>query len=189
MTPIVPPTEADRSSSALAQETPPISPVEAQPAVPSGTGMPARTAPLRKNPAVSPPAPPVRPPAARRRGPSGGRWAVSIALAILGGLSWFIFGWGFVASGSNTAMSILVGALPALACLAAGWLLQSWPGMLVTVAAYLAVSAVMWILMAIVNAGDAQAWLVSFPLFAALPAVVMGVTGVAIGKGLVGGRQ
>ena len=86
-------------------------------------------------------------------------------------------------------MSILVGALPALACLAAGWLLRSWPGMLVTVAAYLAVSAVMWILMAIVNAGDAQAWLVSFPLFAALPAVVMGVIGVAIGKGLVGGRQ
>jgi hypothetical protein len=57
----------------------------------------------------------------------------------------------------------------------------------VTEAVYLAVSALMW-MWAIVGAGDVQAWTVGFPLYAALPAVVLGAIGSAIGMAIAGRR-
>ncbi|MGE5333777.1 MAG: hypothetical protein ACM3N4_03680, partial [Nitrososphaerota archaeon] len=80
----------------------------------------------------------------------------------------------------NIFFGILVGAVPALACLAAGWLLRSWWGLAATVIVYLAASALLWFF-AIVGVGDVQAWLVAFPLYAVLPAVVMSAIGTAIG--------
>jgi hypothetical protein len=135
-------------------------------------------------PTATPPAPPRYPPAAPpRRGPSAGRWALGVGLVIVGGLAWFIVGWGLVFAGSNVALGIAVGVLPALTCLAAGWLLRSWMGALVTEVVYLAVSALMWVL-AIVGPGDIQAWTVAFPLYAALPAVVLGAIGTTIGMAI-----
>lgn len=137
---------------------------------------------------ATPPVPPRYPPTAPpRRGPSAGRWALGLGLVIAGGLSWFIVGFGLVFAGSNVALGVAVGALPALTCLAAGWLLRSWTGAVVTEVVYLAVSALMWVL-AIVGAGDTQAWTVAFPLYAALPAVVLGAIGTAIGTALAGHR-
>lgn len=137
---------------------------------------------------ATPPTPPCYPPAAQQRGPSGWRWALAIGLVIIGGLSWFIVGWGIVFAWSNVALGIAVGALPALTCLAAGWLLRTWWGLVATVVVYLAVSARLWVL-AIVGVGDTQAWAVGFPLYAALPAVVLGVIGTAIGMAIAGRRR
>ena len=53
---------------------------------------------------------------------------------------------------------------------------------------YLAVSALMWVLF-IVGVDDTQAWAVAFPLYAALPAVVLGAVGTAIGMALAGRRR
>lgn len=138
---------------------------------------------------ATPPTPPRYPPVAPpRRGPSAGRWALAIGLVLVGGLSWFIFGWGIAFAGSNVALGIAIGAIPALTCLAAGWLLASWARAVVPVIVYLAVSAVMWML-AIVGVGDVQAWAVGFPLSVVLPAVVLGAIGTAIGMAIAGRRR
>ena len=159
----------------------------------AGPATPQAPAPQAVTPApvptATPPAPPsYPPPAPRRQGPSGWRWALGIGLVVIGALSWFIVGWGLVFAGSNAAVAMAVGAIPALTCLAAGWLLQSWTGAVVTEVVYLAVSALMWMLF-IVGVGDTQAWAVAFPLYAALPAVVLGAVGTAIGMALAGRRR
>lgn len=136
---------------------------------------------------VTPPAPPGESSGTRRRrmGP-GWRWALALGLAVFGGLTWFIFGWGVVFAtyqGPNIAgilAGVLVAALPAVTCLVAGWLLRSWWGMAASVVVYAAVSALLWFL-AIVGAGDMQAWLVAFPLYVVAPAVIMAAIGTIIG--------
>ncbi len=167
----------------VAQEVPPVEPTGA--ASDAGTSPAPPAAPQAVTPewvpAAAPPIPPRYPPAAPpRRGPSAWRWALAIGLVIVGGLSWFIVGFGLIFAGSNVALGIAVGAIPALTCLAAGWLLASWARAVVPVIVYLAISAVMWVL-AIVGVGDTQAWTVAFPLYAVLPAVVLGAIGTAIG--------
>lgn len=110
--------------------------------------------------------------------PPGVRWALAIGLTVIGGLSWFVFGWG-VASGSFLGI-LLAAIVPSVTCLAAGWLLRSWWGMAASVVAYVAVSAVMWY-WAIVGAGDIQPWTFQFPLVVVLPGAIMGAIGTAIG--------
>lgn len=182
MTPDLHTRETNERQSAVGQEMPPSDLPRTAPLIPSTDRKDTIEAQqVTPPPTTPPPAPPRGPTAERlRQTPSAGRWAWAIALAILGGLSWFVFGWGLVAAGSNIFFGILVGAVPALTCLAAGWLLRSWWGLAATVIVYLAVSALLWVF-AIVGAGDVQAWLVAFPLYAVLPAVVMSAIGTAIG--------
>lgn len=119
--------------------------------------------------------------------PSGGRWALSLSLPVLGGLSWFLFGWG-VAWG-NALIATLAAIVPAVTCLVAAWLLRLWWGLAAVAVVYVAVSALMWGL-AIVGVGDVQAWITSFPLYVVLPGVVMAAIGTFIGRYRFGrGRQ
>ena len=124
---------------------------------------------------------------ARRRGmPPAGRWALGLGLVVIGGLSWFIVGWGLVFAVNQgltltgILASVLVAVVPAVTCLVAGWLMRSWWGMVAAIVVYAAVSALLWML-AIVGAGDTQAWLVVFPLYVVLPGVVMAAIGAIIG--------
>lgn len=112
------------------------------------------------------------------RGPTGGQWFLALGLTLLGGLSWFIFGWGLV--GGLSLIAVLAAVLPAVTCLVAGWLLRSWWGAAAAAGVYVVVSALLWFL-AIVGMGDVQAWTVGFPLYVVLPAVVMAAIGTAIG--------
>ncbi len=187
MTPVAPSNEVVERSPAEAQEIPPVPPLEGSPAARSEAGISLPAGPAATAPTATPPAPPSYPAAAQRR-PSGGRWALGIGLVIFGGLSWFIVGWGLVFAGSNVVMAIAVGTIPALTCLAAAWLLRSWTGAVAVEVVYLAISALMW-MWAIVGVGDIQAWAVAFPLYAALPAVVLGAIGTAIGMAVAGRRS
>lgn len=116
---------------------------------------------------------------------SGGRWALSLSLPILGGLSWFLFGWS-VAWG-NALIATLASIAPAVTCLVAGWLLRSWWGLVATVAVYMAVSALIWGLF-VVGPGDLQAWALTFPLHVALPGLVMAAIGTIAGRYSAGRR-
>lgn len=58
--------------------------------------------------------------------PPGVRWALAIGLTVIGGLSWFVFGWG-LAYGS-VPIAALAALVPAATCLAAGWL-RPWSPM------------------------------------------------------------
>jgi hypothetical protein len=121
MTAVAPSNEIVERSPAVAQEIPPIPPVEELPAAGSEADMSSPTGPAASAPTAAPPAPPSRPLEAQQRlGPSRWRWALGIGLVIVGGLSWFILGFGLVFAGSNVAMAMAVGAIPALTCLAAG---------------------------------------------------------------------
>lgn len=105
--------------------------------------------------------------------PTLGRWLLALGLTVVGGLSWFIFGWGLV--GGPSLLAVLASILPALTCLAAGWLLRSWWGAIAAAGVYVVVSAVMWVF---IGAGG---WMsVEFLLYAVLPAVVLASIGTAI---------
>ena len=109
------------------------------------------------------------------------RWALAIGLTVLGGLSWFPIGFGVAASGSNILLQMLVGAIPALTCLAAGWLLRSWVGLVVAAVVYIAVSAVAWVLFVGGGPSGMAFWTTEFAVAAVLPGVVMSAVGAAIG--------
>jgi hypothetical protein len=177
----------------LAQEAPPV-------AEPTGAASDAGESPStpqtvipERIPSASPPTPPRYPPVAPpRRGPSAGRWTWSIGLVVIGGLAWWIYGFvlgavGFSLSGGRDVFSILVStlvaAVPALTCLVAGWLLHSWPGMIVAALVYVAASALMWMLAAVGDLVTAE-----FALYVVLPAVVLSAIGTIIGRATAGRR-
>lgn len=177
----------------LAQEAPPV-------AEPTGAASDAGESPStpqavipERIPSASPPTPPRYPPVAPpRRGPSAGRWTWSIGLVVIGGLAWWIYGFvlgavGFSLSGGRDVFSILVAtlvaAVPALTCLVAGWLLRSWPGMIVAALVYVAASALMWMLAAVGDLVTAE-----FALYVVLPAVVLSAIGTIIGRATAGRR-
>jgi len=120
---------------------------------------------------------------ANDRSPGGGRWALSLSLPILGGLSWFLFGWGI--AGGNLLIGAVAAILPAVTCLVAAWLLRSWWGLVAIVVVYAGVSALIWGLF-IVGPGDAQAWTVTYPLAVVLPGLVMAAIGAFIGRSSAG---
>lgn len=171
----------------IEQGGPPAEPPPATPQAPSADMVEAHG---KAEPPAQPAAPPTPPGsgtvARQPRNPSGGRWALALGLAFLGGLTWFIFGWGIVFAtfqGPDIA-AILVGAvsalLPAVTCLVAGWLLRSWRGMVATSVVYVVAAALLWAL-AIAGVGDLQVWLVAFPLYVVLPGMAMAAIGTVIG--------
>lgn len=76
----------------------------------------------------------------------------------------------------------VVGIIPALTCLVAGWLLRSWIGFIVTSVVYVAASAVMWI-MAVGGGLNAE-----YVLAIVLPGVALAALGTAIGMYLTRSR-
>jgi hypothetical protein len=113
------------------------------------------------------------------RAPTRGQWLLSLGLSVVGGLAWFIAGFGVAAGG---LVAVLFGILPALTCLVAGWLLRSWWGLVATAVVYIAVSAVMWVL-AVGGGPDGMAFLtVTFALYVVLPGVALSAIGTAIGR-------
>ena len=138
-----------------------------------------------EQPLGTPPLPPTMvstPPggtlvARRQEVPPIERWQVGLGLglAVLGGLSWFIFGFGIV---NGNMLVLLLAALPALTCLAAGWLMRSWWGMVAASLVYIAVSAPLWHALSI----GAPATTPDFALYVVLPAVVMSLIGTSIGR-------
>lgn len=136
------------------------------------------------SPAEPPPAQAPTPPQGgtvvhRQRMPSGGRWVLSLGLTVLGGISWFLFGWG-VAWGSPL-VAVVSAAVPALTCLVAGWLLRSWWGLVAAVVVYVAVSALMWVLIGGGGPGGMAFLTIGFALYVVLAGVVMAAIGTAIG--------
>ncbi len=133
-------------------------------------------------------APPVPPPAFAPIAPRGviatsqhevspaERWRIGLGLgsAAIGGLSWIFFGYGI--RNGNLLLFVLA-LLPALWCLAAGWLLRSWWGLIAAALVYIAVSAPLWYALRI----DDPAMTFDFALYVVLPAVVMSAIGTAIG--------
>jgi hypothetical protein len=116
--------------------------------------------------------------------PTVGRWALSLGLVVLGGLSWFIFGFGLV--GGPSVVAALAAVVPALSCLVAGWLLRSW-WVVVPTLVYMGVSAVMWALADIGNPAETAFW-ISFAFYVLLPGLVMALIGTAIGMFTAGGQ-
>ena len=108
-----------------------------------------------------------------------GRWALSLGLVFLGGISWYLFGWGLVAGPDIIAM--LAAVPPALTCLAAGWLLRSRRGLVAALVVYIATAALLWVLA--VGGGPAGMAFLSatFALYVVLPAIVFATIGTAIG--------
>lgn len=182
MTPVEHPAEIEERQTTIAQERPQGELPRTAPLIPPASTMETRR---EEPPLDTPPAPPGTPPVAQRWRPSGGRWAWSIALVVLGGLAWWIYGFilgtvGFSIGGGRDVFSIListlVAAVPALTCLVAGWLLRSWSGMIVAAVVYVAASAAMWVLAAVGDLVTAE-----FALYVVMPAIVMGAIGAAIG--------
>lgn len=65
--------------------------------------------------------------------------------------------------------------MPALTCLAAGWLLRSWVGLVVVSVVYVVAGAVMWVLS---GGGDLNG---NYVLAIVLPGVALAAIGTAIG--------
>ncbi len=108
-----------------------------------------------------------------------GQWLLGLGLTVLGGLAWFIAGFGI---GGGGIVAVLVAIVPALMCLAAAWLLGSWWGFIASAAVYVAASAGMWILAAVGEGAAGIAFLsAEFALYVVLPAVVLAAIGTAIG--------
>jgi len=105
------------------------------------------------------------------------RWEIGLGLglAVLGGLSWIFFGFGIV---NGNLLVIVLAAVPALSCLAAGWLLRSWWGLIASALVYIAISAPLWFRLQI---GSPQTS-ADFVLYVVLPAAVMSLIGTAIGR-------
>lgn len=158
-------------------EPPPAPPPGAatarQEAPPLSTPLPTSPTTL---PAVAPTPPEGTLAATQQRIPPVERWrlGLGLGLAVLGGLCWFIFGWGYV--NGNTLVGILA-ILPTLMCLVAGWLLRSWWGLVAAPLVYVAISAFLWAALSIGNPATGE-----FALYVVLPAVVMAAIGTAIGR-------
>ncbi len=112
------------------------------------------------------------------RRPTARQWLLGLGLTVLGGLAWFIAGFGVAGGG---VLAVLVAIVPALTCLAAGWLLGSWWGFIASAAVYVVASAGMWVLA--VGGGPAgMAFLtVGFILYVVVPGVVLAAIGTALG--------
>lgn len=108
---------------------------------------------------------------------------LGLSLATLGGLSWFIFCWSIVHGQPQVIIlsAVLLAFLPALTCLAAGWLVRSWWGLIAVPAVYVAISAVMWVLLVGGGPADLTFLTADFALYIVVPAVVMAAIGTLIG--------
>lgn len=115
--------------------------------------------------------------ARRQEVPPPERWqlVLGLGLAVLGGLSWLFFGFGIV---NGNMLVIFLAALPALTCLAGGWLSRSWRGLVAVPLVYIIVSAPLWYALSI----GAPATTPDFALYVVLPAVVMSIIGTAVGR-------
>jgi len=105
------------------------------------------------------------------------RWQVGLGLTlvVLGGLSWLFFGYGIV---NGNMLILLLAAVPALSCLAAGWLMRSWWGLVAAALVYVVVSAPMWYGLSI----GAPSTTFDFALYVVLLAVVMSTVGTLVGR-------
>lgn len=119
---------------------------------------------------------------------------MGIALVVLGGLSWYLYGFVVAAFGFRLSegqdffttlvavvVAMLVAAVPALTCMASGWLLRSWWGLIATAVVYIAVSALLWVLAIGGGPGGMAFWTIEFALYVVVPAVVMSAIGTNIG--------
>lgn len=166
--------ETDTRQTVVGQERLPVE----EPPVPVSGAREAREQMTLAGMSAAAPPTPSRPLVARRRQkPSGGRWALGIGLAVLGALSWFVFGFLLVQAGLLSLLAVLVGTGIALTCLVAGWLLRSWQGLVAVLVVYLAVGALGWTLFGI----GSSFVTVEFVLDMVLPAAVMSAIGTAIG--------
>lgn len=161
-------------------EQPAESPAMASPALPVDMVEPRSDDPP---PALAPAPPLTRYVPQREEMSSRGRWALGLGFAVFGGLSWFIFSWSIVYGQPQVVVlaAVLLGFLPALTCLAGGWLMHSWWGLIAVPAVYVVVSALMWI--PLVGGGPAGMTFltIDFALYVVLPAVVMAAIGTPIG--------
>ncbi len=127
------------------------------------------------------------------QGPTRGRWLLGLGLAVLGGLSWWVYGFavnaiGFSVSGRDIGtilLATLVAAVPAVTCLVAGWLLRSWTGLFAATGVYVVVSAFMWVLAIGGGPGGMTFLTGEFALYVVLPGVVLSAIGTLIGMSLV----
>src|SRR5512146_1431386 len=83
-------------------------------------------------------------PTLEERQPTRGQWLLALGLTMVGGLSWFIFGWGL--AGGLSLIAVVAAIVPAVTCLVAAWLLRTWMGAAAAAGVYVVVSAVMWVL-------------------------------------------
>lgn len=156
--------------------------VEPPPSLPTAMTAAQREAPSLGTPPTTPPrmAPtlPGGAPVARKQELAPvERWQVGLGLSlvVLGGLSWLFLGYG-VRNGNM--LVLLLAAVPALTCLAAGWLMRSWWGLVAAALVYMVVSAPLWYGLSI----GAPATTADFALYVVLPAVVMSAIGTVIGR-------
>lgn len=112
------------------------------------------------------------------RGPTQAQWLLALGITILGGLAWFIAGFGLAAGG---IVAVLFAILSALTCLVAGWLLRSWLGLAAAAAVYVVASAVMWVLAVGGGPAGMAFWTGAFALYVVLPGVVLAALGTAFG--------
>lgn len=113
------------------------------------------------------------------RRPTAGQWLLALGLTVLGGLAWFLAGFGMSSGG---IVAILFAILPAVTCLVAGWLLGSWWGFIASAAVYVAATAGMWVLAAVGEGAAGMAFLsAEFALYVVLPGVVLAAIGTALG--------
>lgn len=118
------------------------------------------------------------------------RWRIGLGLgsAAIGGLSWIFFGYGI--RNGNLLLFVLA-LLPALWCLAAGWLLRSWWGFVLAPVVYAGVTFLTSIGFGGLGGIDWAFWTRGFALYIVLPAVVMSAIGTSIGmyRARRGGQQ
>lgn len=195
MTPTEQPKATDERQTAVAQELPPSDLPRTAPLYPPEGTKGTVEARREEVPPAAPPVPPRGPTAEQQRQtPSAGRWALGIALVVLGGLSWYLYGFVVAAFGFRLSegqdffttlvavvVAMLVAAVPALTCMASGWLLRSWWGLIATAVVYIAVSALLWVLAIGGGPGGMAFWTIEFALYVVVPAVVISAIGTNIG--------